>query len=100
MGDTTLIDIYEAAGATVSEDRKMVSMTHGDLKPFKIELLVYPGTVEFDGVGGEKITFDVMLEDEFALGKTTYAGTPMHQIHHIAEVTLPVSQVKIIKENA
>lgn len=96
--DTTLIDIYEAAGATVSEDRKMVSMTHGDLKPFKIELLVYPGMVEFDGLGGEKITFQVMLEDEFVLGEPTYAGTPFHQVNHIAEVTLPVSQVKIINE--
>lgn len=88
---TTLLDIYEATGGIKSDDGLQVSITP-PLHPFKIELLVLPTGIDM-GPDGEFVTFQVMLHDEF---KTEFGM--IRQTSHEAEVKLPVSQVKIIKE--
>lgn len=57
---TTLIDVYEAAGGTVNEDRTMVTMDEGG-KPFKIELTVAMTGME-QSVDGTTVTFGVLLD--------------------------------------
>lgn len=95
---TTLVDIYEAAGATVSEDRKTVTMIPGQMKPFEIILTVYPTGIEMEDPYVEKITFDIILNSEVAFGKTGFAGTPMYQRFPEADFSLPVDQVRILKK--
>lgn len=97
---TTLIDVYEAGGAAVSEDRKSVTLKPNDMHAFDIVLRVYPIAVEHDGITKEKVTFGVILDDEYVLGKhIPYQGTPMHMIVHDAEIVLPVDQIRILKED-
>ena len=95
-GNTTMVDIYEAAGGLVSEDRTMVSIDASKQHPFEIVLRVYPTTHKM-GVDGETITFGVLLDDEMMLEHGP-GGTLMHHLYFDAEVTLPVSQVKILKK--
>lgn len=90
---TTLIDIYEAAGAEVNEDRSMVSLRPEELKPFDITLKVYPYEVKLDPERGESVVFHVMLDDTFVvLGGQVFYGEWDEQIE------LPVKQVRISKE--
>lgn len=80
---TTIHDIFEASGGIESDYNP---------HPFKIELLVVPTAIEM-GADGEFVTLGVILHDDF---KPNSRG--MQVIHHEAEVQLPVSQVKIIKD--
>ena len=96
-GETTLIDIYEAAGGEVNEDRTQVSMNPAQMKPFDIKLRVYPSAVTHD-MDGERITFGILLDDEMTLEETA-GGTLMHRHDFIAELEMPIAQVKILKED-
>lgn len=100
IGDTTLLDIYEACGATVSEDRTSISFTAGALKPIDIVIRVMPTAVEIPGMNeAEQVTFDVFVDDELAFGEhIPYIGTPYRIINRDTQIKLPVSQVKILKE--
>lgn len=55
---TTMLQIYEAAGGTLSEDGTQVSLTP-PLKPFNIELTVVPTETEWTNGEPEMITFSV-----------------------------------------
>lgn len=95
-GRTTMIDIYEAYGGVVNEDRTEVTLKGNENKPFKIELLVMP--VSFETTGGEEpesVTFGVLLNDEHS-----FSGNGVINVRsYYEQIKLPVSQVKIIKEN-
>lgn len=96
--DTTLLDIYEAAGGTANEDRTMVTVdTPG--KPFEITLLVYPIGVENFGVpdSPSSVTFAVLLDDAHTFG-LGHSGTQVGRISYDVEITLPVNQVRINRE--
>jgi hypothetical protein len=97
---TTLLDIYEAAGARVSEDRTMVHFDSGSpLKPFEIVLTVFPQSIRIDGIGGpEVIEFGVLLHDEVSFEEVPYMGHKV--IHHNfdANIEIPASQVRILKK--
>lgn len=96
---TNLIDIYEAMGGVVNEDRTKVNINPVQSRPFYIRLLVMPS--EFESFGSnepEKVTFSIVLDDETFLGETGFAGTPIHRRKYDEEITLPVTQVQIIKE--
>lgn len=94
---TTLIDIYEAAGATVNEDRTKVSMVAGQMQPFEIVLRVVPMGIQMQQGQKDIVTFAVLLDDEWAIGTQTAAGTEMRQIYHGTEVEIPVDQVRLLK---
>lgn len=97
---TTLIDIYEAAGAKVSEDRSQVTLnSENPLKPFDIVLTVFPQGVHFEGVGApEVVEFGVLLQDEVSFEHFPHLGTKV--IHHNfdANIEIPVGQVRILKK--
>lgn len=88
---TTLLDIYEAAGSIKTEDGLQVGIAP-PLRPFKIELLVVPTAIEM-GPDGEFVTLEVVLNNEL---KTEFGM--VRRVYHETEVQLPVSQVKIIKD--
>lgn len=90
---TTLFDIYEAAGGVVNEERTHVTIT-GPMKPFKIELLVYPTGVSSSWDGPDEVTLGVLLDTERILEETALGGI-VHEHTFDAELKLPVSQVKI-----
>lgn len=92
---TNLIDIYEAAGAAVNEDRTAVTLTsEKPLKPFEIVLTVFPHMIEQDGYGNEKITLAILLDDTHFIH-----SDGRYEIFSYEEaVTLPVPQVRIHKE--
>lgn len=97
---TNLIDIYEAGGAEVNEDRTMVTMTgERPLRPFDIILRVIPTGVEMmnDDTELVKVTFAVLVNDEHTF-KTTPMGTQVIQHSCEETLTLPASQVRLMKE--
>jgi hypothetical protein len=89
---TKMIDIYEAAGGEVNEDRTMVTMKPPQ-KPFKIWVTVVPSEITYDHVEGESVKFSVLLDDEWAV----VSGRLIHNTFG-ETLELPVSQVHIIKE--
>lgn len=93
---TTLVDIYEAAGCDVSEDRQSVSFDSGKvLQPFDIVLRVVPTGLEYYGNGGQvKMTFAVPLRDDYDYG----VGGQMNIFENTTDITLPVDQVRIMKK--
>lgn len=104
MGDTTLVDIFEAAGGKVSEDRKSVVIDGANpLKSIDIVLRVYPRSVRIeqpyrDGKPEEYITFDIILDPGLRIGETTVMGTPIEEILYDEGFELPVAQVRLLKE--
>jgi hypothetical protein len=94
---TTLVDIYEAGGAEVNEDRTQVSMVAGQMQPFEIVLRVVPIAVQMQHGQKDIVTFGVLLDDETVFGEPTVLGTPMRQIYHSTEVEIPVDQVRLLK---
>lgn len=94
--DTTLVDIYEAAGATVSEDRTTATNLH-QMQPFDIVLRVFPTGLQLGGPDGEKMTFAILLESNYFF-ETVPEGTRMREVGYNEEVTLPVNQVRILKK--
>ncbi len=92
---TTIIDIYEAAGGEVSEDRTHVVLSKP--KPFKIELLVIPTAVETRYDAPDEVTFGVLLHDE-VLFESDIMGHRVLDHSFDVSLKLPVQQVKIIKE--
>lgn len=96
--ETTMIDIYEAMGGEVNEDRTMVSMSKpGQYQPFKIELLVYASGYEM-GADGERVNLQVLLHDSVVFDRTAWGQHVVRHIEHIEQLTLPVDQVNIIKD--
>jgi len=91
---TTLIDIYEAAGGKVNEDRTMVQMNTGAPTPFEIVLKVVPGVVEMDGLGNTDVTFHVLLDDRIVVNERAQSVSWQP---FISEVKLPVEQVRLLK---
>lgn len=89
---TTMIDVYEAAGGEVNEDRTMVTMNPPQ-KPFKIWVTVVPSEVTYDYDSGESVKFSVLLDDEWMVVN----GRIVHNTFG-ETLELPVSQVHIIKE--
>lgn len=97
-GTTTMVDIYEAAGGVVNEDR--TSVTISTPKSFEIVLRVFPIGVE-SGMDGDFVTFDVVLDDTVVFGEPTLLGTPYSELQNDASIRLPVDQVRILsKEEA
>lgn len=92
---TTMIDIYEAAGCKVSEDRQSVVMDSSvPLQPFDIILRVIPSGLEFYGSNGQvKMTFAVPLHSEHDF--TEFGRVDVFE--HEAEISIPVDQVRIYK---
>lgn len=94
---TTLVDIYEAAGAKVSDDRTMVTVSNKEpLKPFEIVLTVYPQAITQDG-DGERVTFAVLLDDEYVIDKRLGRADIRWVSYSDTEIELPVSQIRIHK---
>jgi len=92
---TTLVDIYEAAGFEVTEDRTRVMMSGvQQMRPFDIVLRVVPTGVAFDYEGQEKVTFSVQLHDGYR-----YDGGAMIFTEYGFEMALPVDQVRILPPN-
>lgn len=90
---TTLLDIYEAAGCKLSEDRTSVEMNAGQqLKPFDIVVRVIPTIVEFNPKETERVTFSVILNPyvEVVSGVTKFFDLD-------ETLTIPVNQVRIAK---
>jgi hypothetical protein len=82
---TTMIDIYEAAGGIVNEDRSTVTMSNGmPMKSFDIKLRVYPIGYEMDS-DGERVVLGVVLHDEVAFEKTPI-GTKVRDISFTEEL--------------
>lgn len=90
---TTLIDIYEAAGATVNEKRTHVTNLN-QIQPFDIVLRVIPTALHIDGRGLEEMTFGVVPHSSVHFERVP-EGTRAHEIQHCSEVTLPVNQVRL-----
>ena len=97
MTDTTLVDIYEAAGGTVNEDRTMVTMDARSHEYFDILLRVRITGVEHDSYGNTNVTFGVIIDSKHIID-TSFGGALMSQIDYNEELTLPVEQVRIHKE--
>lgn len=97
MGDTTMLDIYEAAGWKVNQDRTAV-YTDGTLpnKAFEIVLKVVPIGVQM-GEGPDKVTFAIILDEETVI-EQGLLGTTLHRLAYDEEITLPVNQVNIKKD--
>lgn len=97
---TTLLDIYEAAGARVSEDRTQVTMDSSTrMEPFDIVLTVFPQSVHIEGAGApEVIEFGVLLHDEVSFEDVPWMGTKVNQHHFDAKIEIPVGQVRILKK--
>jgi len=95
---TNLVDIYVAAGGTRSEDGKSVTIKPGPQKPFKIELLVIPKSIEVsNGDEPDQVEFDVLINDEYTFENTTMGGIA-HTHNYLETLKLPVSQVKIVED--
>jgi len=95
---TTLIDIYEAAGWDVNKARtEATNDGRNSLKPFKIEIMVVPRSVTSQYDQEDIVEFDVLLNDTHSF-ETTPNGTAVHVHQHLDTLEIPVSQVKIIKE--
>jgi hypothetical protein len=92
---TTLIDIYEAAGYEVSEDRQSVVMDSSKpLKPFDIILRVIPTGLEYYGSNGQaKMIFAAQLHGDYDY---THIGR-VDVFEHEAEITIPIDQVRIYR---
>lgn len=91
---TTMLDIYEAAGFELSEDRQSVKMEGGQLaKPFDIVLRVVPETYEMVAGLPVKIGFRVLLKQSVNINGGTVTFT-----EHDVLVKLPVDQVRILKK--
>lgn len=91
---TTLIDIYEAAGGKVNEDRTQVEV-NGAAKPFDIVLRVIPTAVNIDEVAGRSVTFAVLLDDTHHFEDNRHTW-----VEHEVDITLPIEQVRILKEES
>jgi hypothetical protein len=92
---TTMIDIYEAAGYEVSEDRQSVVMDSSKpLRSFDIILRVFPSGLEYYGNSGQaKMTFAVDLRTEH-----DYSGFGQISVfEHEAEISIPIDQVRIYR---
>jgi len=95
---TNLVDIYVAAGGTRSEDGNTVTINPGQQKPFKIELLVVPRTIEVsNGDEPDVVTFDVLIDDEYTFESTVMGGVA-HTHNYLETLKIPVSQVKIVED--
>lgn len=95
---TTMIDIYEAAGYTINEAR--TKATGGNMKPFKIELLVIPHSYSWSGNPDipDTVEFDVLLDDVVTF-ENSLDGTKAIYHDFTETLKMPVSQVKIVKES-
>jgi hypothetical protein len=91
-GETTMIDIYEAAGGKVNEDRTQVSM-NPPFEPFEIILTVLPAAIQYENEREPRIAFDVMLVKE-----TQINGNMAYEYDHEARLELPVDQVRFAKK--
>jgi len=87
---TTLLDIYEAGGAQVSEDRTKVELPVGAMQPFDILLRVVPAGISMEHGRADQVTFEVLLNDEYQINAGAYSV-----LYHEASVALPVDQVRI-----
>lgn len=93
---TTLIDIYEAAGAEINESRTAATISNGltgGLKPFNILLTVVPIEVETTYEGPERVRFRVLLDPEMV-----FDGLRVQYMDHDEEIVLYPSQVKIVEK--
>lgn len=98
--ETTLVDIYVAAGAQLSADGTMVSFDRAQLNSFEIILRVFPKEVRVErpwqGAEPETyVTFDVLLGSSIRIGEPGFLGHPVEEIIHEAGFELPVDQVRI-----
>lgn len=87
--ETTLLDIYRAAGVNVTEDGGHVSIPP-TLKPFEIILKVVPTGVSFDYDEPAYVEFDVLLSPD-----VIEDGYGARHIDHDAQIKLPAHQVRI-----
>lgn len=92
---TSMIDIYEAMGGVVNEDRTSVQIASPG-KPFKIELLVMPNTFEM-GADGEFVTFAVLVDDGHIIEEGPL-GVNVRNVYHDIDLRLPVESVNIKKD--
>lgn len=95
---TTMLDVYEAAGAEVNDDRTMVSMKPGQMRPFEIVITVMPGAVEMIEGEPTKVTFDILLDPHLSI-KEGPLGAVARELEYVESLTLPVDQVRIHKED-
>lgn len=89
---TELIDIYEAAGCKVSDDRRYVEPS-SDFQPFDIVLRVVPIEVRFDENRKGEVTFKLLLRSEHV--RNAFGGPNL--IDYDIDLTLPVNQIRILK---
>jgi hypothetical protein len=89
---TTMIDIMEAAGGAVSDDRTKVSGPPHPMEPFDIVVRVVPLAHEFSLEEPEMITFGLILNDEY----TVYNGRVLYSSEFNETIRMPVSQVCIL----
>lgn len=87
MTETTMNDIYEAAGTIIEN-----GVTR--FKPFDIVLRVIPTAVEWHIESGERITFRVILADTYVQDNGT-----IYYTSNEPDLTIPVNQVRIAKDD-
>ena len=90
---TTLVDIYKAAGATVTDDGMIVGESMTSLNGFDIVLTVIPQSMTMERGYQPKIEFAVLLKQEVQVH-----GGMVEYIDHSFEIEMPVDQVRILKK--
>lgn len=96
INNTTLADLYVAAGGVISEDGNTVSL--GISKPFEVVFRVALGGMEVSHGEPDKVTLNILLDDDYTLGVSTPMGTPVHHnIFDVIPITLPTNQVEFKK---
>lgn len=95
---TTMIDIYEAAGWDINTSRTQVTNDTQRMKPFKIEILVVPRSVTSQFAQEDIVEFDVLMDDTHFFEESPLGAT-VHVTQHLGTLEMPVSQVKIVKDD-
>ena len=94
-----LVELYAAMGGVVSEDGKTVMITADTQRPIDIVLKVFPRSIEMDQ-DGEKVTFDILVDDKMIIDPPTPTGHPVRWVTYEETFTIPIEAVSLLDDHA
>lgn len=97
--ETTILDIYEAMGATISDDGQSVQLPVGfEAKPFDIVLRVVPTSWEVNNNEPMKMKFGILLDPDYRHEYSDHGGLRFFETHYDESFELPIDQIQILKK--